>query len=44
MTGIGHSGNGDVEVVLSTPDEPPYVMGLVRQAFEKQMGNREAEA
>ena len=44
MTGIGHSGNGDVEVVLSTPDELPYVMGLVRQAFEKQMGNGEAEA
>ena len=44
MTGLGHSGNGDVEVILSTSDELPYVMGLVRQAFEKQMGNGEAEA
>ena len=43
MTGLGHSGNGDVEVILSTSDELPYVMGLVRQAFEKQMGNGEAE-
>ena len=44
MTGLGHSGNGDVEVALSTPDELPYVMGLVRQAFERQMGNGEVEA
>ena len=44
MTNLGRWGNGDVEVVLSTPDELPYVMGLVRQAFEKQMGNGEAEA
>ena len=44
MTGLGHSGNGDVEVALSTPDELPYVMSLVRQAFERQMGNGEAEA
>ena len=44
VTNLGRWGNGDVEVVLSTPDELPYVMGLVRQAFEKQMGNGEAEA
>ena len=44
MTGLAHSGNGDVEVALSTPDELPYVMGLVRQAFERQMGNGEVEA
>ena len=44
MTGLGHSGNGDVEVILSTSDELPYVMGLVRQAFEKQMGNGAVEA
>jgi predicted transport protein len=34
---------GEVEVGLSKPEELPYVMGLVRQAFEKQMGNGEAE-
>jgi uncharacterized protein with ParB-like and HNH nuclease domain/predicted transport protein len=44
VTNVGRWGNGDVEVGLSTADQLPYVMGLVRQAFEKQMGNGEAEA
>ena len=44
VTNLGRWGNGDVEVSLSKPKELPYVMGLVRQAFEKQMGNAEAEA
>ena len=44
VTNLGRWGNGDVEVALSTPDDLPYVMGLVRQAFEKQMGNGDAEA
>jgi uncharacterized protein with ParB-like and HNH nuclease domain/predicted transport protein len=39
VSGLGRWGNGDVEVGLSSIDELPYVMGLVRQAFEKQMGN-----
>lgn len=39
VTGIGRWGNGDVEVALNTLDELPYIMSLVRQAFEKQMGN-----
>ncbi len=39
VTNLGRWGNGDVEVGLRTLDELPYVMGLVRQAFEKQMGN-----
>lgn len=37
----GRWGNGDVEVGLSTLEEVPYVLGLVRQAFEKQMTNGE---
>jgi predicted transport protein len=41
VTTIGRWGNGDVEVGLSSLGELPYVMGLVRQAFEKQMGNGE---
>ena len=41
VTNLGRWGNGDVEVGLSKPEELPYVMGLVRQAFEKQMGNAE---
>ena len=44
FTSLGRWGNGDVEVELIMPAEVPYVMGLVRQAFEKQMGNGEAGA
>ena len=39
VSGIGRWGNGDVEVGFSSLDELPYIMGLVRQAFERQMGN-----
>jgi len=28
-----------VEVGFSSLDELPYIMGLIRQAFERQMGN-----
>ncbi len=41
VTGLGHWGNGDVELVLASLHELPYVMGLVRQALEKQLGNGE---
>ena len=44
VTNLGRWGNGDVEVSLSEAEDMPYIMGLVRQAFEKQMGNGEAEA
>jgi len=43
VTSLGRWGNGDAEVAMSRFDELPYVMGLVRQAFEKQMGNGEVE-
>lgn len=39
VTGKGRWGNGDVEAELRSPDELPYVMGLVRQAYERQMGD-----
>jgi len=39
VSGRGRWGNGDVEVHFASFDELPYVMGLVRQSFEKQMGN-----
>ena len=39
VTGLGRWGNGDVEVALSSLDELPYVVGLVRQALERQMGD-----
>ena len=38
VSGLGRWGNGDVEVGLSSMEELPYIMGLVRQSFEKQMG------
>lgn len=37
VTGIGHYGIGDIEISLRKPEELPYVMNLVRQAFENQM-------
>ena len=43
VTNLGRWGNGDIEVGLSKPEDVPYVMGLVRQAFEKQMGNTDVE-
>jgi len=39
VTNIGRWGNGDVEVGLTSLDELPYVMGLVRQSYERQMGD-----
>ena len=39
VTDLGHQGNGDVQIGLSSVDELPYVMGLVRQSFESQMGS-----
>jgi predicted transport protein len=37
VTGIGRWGNGDVNVGLSNIEEIPYIISLVRQAFDKQM-------
>ncbi len=42
-TNIGRWGNGDIEVGFDNLEDLPYVMGLVRQAFEKQMGNTETD-
>ena len=37
ITHLGRWGNGCVEVSLATQEELPYVMGLIRQSFERQM-------
>lgn len=37
ITNLGRWGNGDVEVGLSTKDELSYVVGLIRQSFERQI-------
>jgi predicted transport protein len=39
VAGLSRWGNGDVEVGLSLVEDLPYVMGLVRQSLEKQLGN-----
>jgi uncharacterized protein with ParB-like and HNH nuclease domain/predicted transport protein len=39
ITGVGRWGNGDVEVGLSSMNELPYVIGLVRQSLELQLGS-----
>ncbi|MBU2048294.1 MAG: DUF262 domain-containing protein [Gammaproteobacteria bacterium] len=39
VTNLGRWGNGDVEVGLSSLNELPYVMGLIRQSFDRQMGD-----
>jgi predicted transport protein len=37
VSAVGHWGNGDVEVELASVADLPYVMGLIRQSFERQM-------
>ncbi|MCW7470571.1 DUF262 and DUF1524 domain-containing protein [Leptospira kanakyensis] len=40
ITELGRWGNGDVEISLSNLDELPYVIGLVRQSLELQLGEK----
>jgi uncharacterized protein with ParB-like and HNH nuclease domain/predicted transport protein len=37
VTDVGLWGNGDVTALLSSPEELPYIMGLIRQSLERQM-------
>lgn len=39
VSNLGRWGNGDVEVALSSLEELPYVMGLVKQALDLQLYN-----
>jgi uncharacterized protein with ParB-like and HNH nuclease domain/predicted transport protein len=39
VSGLGRWGNGDIEVGLSRLEELPYIIGLVRQSLEQQLGN-----
>lgn len=38
VSGTGRWGNGDVEIGLASLEDLPYVLGLVRQSLERQMG------
>jgi uncharacterized protein with ParB-like and HNH nuclease domain/predicted transport protein len=44
ITNIGRWGNGDVEIGISSFDELPYALGLIRQSFERQMGNGQGDS
>ena len=39
VTDKGRWGNGDVEVKLSSTAELPYIIGLIRQSLERQLGS-----
>lgn len=39
VTNLGRWGNGDVEVGLTSMEDVPYVIGLIRQSLERQLGN-----
>lgn len=39
VTNLGRWGNGNVEVKLTKLEDLPYILGLVRQSLDLQMGN-----
>lgn len=43
VTEVGRWGNGNSEVRLSDPDDLQYVVGLVRQSLERQLGSESLE-
>lgn len=43
VTNLGRWGNGDAEIRVSSVDDLPYALGLVRQAFERQMDHGEEQ-
>ena len=42
VSGVGRWGNGDVELRISSIDELPYAIGLIRQSLERQLGSEES--
>ena len=43
VKGLGRWGNGNTEVFLEKLGDIPYIMGLVRQSLEKQLGDENSE-
>ena len=39
ISNVGRWGTGNVEINLNSLEELPYIVGLIRQALEKQIGN-----
>jgi predicted transport protein len=44
VSNVGRWGNGDVELMFSTVEDIPYVLGLARQALERQLAGTELMA
>ncbi|TSA32863.1 MAG: DUF262 domain-containing protein [Verrucomicrobiaceae bacterium] len=44
VTGLGRWGNGNVEALFEKLDDLPYIMGIVSQALERQLGDEETES
>ncbi len=42
-TNKNHNGNGDIEIKLETKENIPYCLGLIKQALEKQMGDKNGQ-
>lgn len=42
VSGLGRWGNGEIEVKLDKHADLPYVMGLIRQSLERQLGSEAA--
>lgn len=43
VAGLGHWGNGEVEVKINSVGQIPYALSLINQSFEHQMGNGRGE-
>ncbi len=41
VTGVGRWGNGNIEVSLERIEDLPYIIGLIRQSLEKQLGEED---
>lgn len=39
VSGVGRWGNGATELTISSKEDLPYALGLIRQAFDKQMAS-----
>ena len=43
VTDLGRWGNGNIEVDLNKAEDIPYMIGLIRQSLERQLGEDEVE-
>ena len=42
VTGVGHWGNGDVQLKFSSIEQLDYIMFLIKQSYEKQIFDDES--